>query len=847
MALWQELQKLAPEYEGLTPQQFVETLHREFAPQVPFDRFASKVQYQIPTNPSPLFSLVPDSVEAGIRNYQQGVNQLLGATGIRSPEEVAARGSELQRRQAEIAPQGAVKEGFDAVAAANEKGGWTDALGAVLSNPQILPRLIGESFGSFVPDLALAAVTGGLAAPIGKALALRLALPKVAPEVVAASTKMAITAGMVGAGSAKTEYASEVLETFSEAGLDLTTSDGFLKGLKDPELMAKAHEMGLRKGIPVGVFDALSMSLAGRILDPAFKAARAAGTPVSRGTLLGRGAAELGLQAGLGAAGEAAGQFAQTGDIPKKGEVLLEALAEVGTAPVEVYSNMRSAKKMREELEGRLEEERGAAEAEAAAQQEETQKRQAELDKPLVDDKRREQFDLSPTPVDDVIRDLSKRYGLNARETEAIISSPEDTNAFLNAVKTQDPDALKGYSTELLSAIENKTNEFAELAQAQPSGSIVGQQKADETRLNASLLEDSTRAPPPEDVRPLDAFGRPTTGTTAETIKKQIAYQLNLPEDARAELQAMSDLQLRPFLEEQVRQQPRLLDKVPDLRYYLNSFPDVSPARQLTYQPTQSAVGPIGQQQAERLVSQYKKDERFSSFINSDLSAQEKARLIVQELTSPQGSQIQKGGMDLDLATVEGQVATQAETRDDADFARYLAQSQQVSPEAATAAINAYRNAREADKDLNVPQLQQAVKAATGSPLPLKPAAALLAEIKNPTAYGPPTQGETPKGKTQWAPPKAPRGLAPEKWDAVLKVMRQTKPGQSVTLPTLRAEGLSLQEGIKAMDALRKKKILGGVEDARTDRAVPYDNALSPANSLLLSRNEFNGKNYGCL
>lgn len=239
---------------------------------------------------------------------------------------------------------------------------------------QITAELIAESF---IPSLGA----------IGGAAIGTLAGPGIGTIAGAA-----IGAGIAGASSGYMEYASQYLDTLAESGVDLTDPASISAAFDDEELISRAREMGLKKGIPVGIFDAASVGLAGRIAAPAKKAleiarrASAAPSMIARATAesgangllragfggaarlpanigeqvgrrtaaaIGASAAEVGAQSLYGAGGETAGQLA-TGQPLQPGAIMAEAIGELGPGVFEaaagtVREGQTNASRLRED------------------------------------------------------------------------------------------------------------------------------------------------------------------------------------------------------------------------------------------------------------------------------------------------------------------------------------------------------------------------------------------------------------------------------------------------------------------------------------------------------------------
>lgn len=129
-------------------------------------------------------------------------------------------------------------------------------------------------------------------------------------------------------GSSHVDYASEISNFLERHGVDTTNADAVKQAFSDPTLMEQAKkEAGLHAGV-VGLFDALSMGAASKVMAPAFKsgiAREAVNIPV-----------QTVAQGALGAAGEAGGQMAARGQVDDPGAVLAEMVGEAAQAPADV-------------------------------------------------------------------------------------------------------------------------------------------------------------------------------------------------------------------------------------------------------------------------------------------------------------------------------------------------------------------------------------------------------------------------------------------------------------------------------------------------------------------------------
>lgn len=179
---------------------------------------------------------------------------------------------------------------------------------------QSYPALVGGGAG---------ALAGSLAGPVG--------------------TVGGLVAG-TGAGSAALDIGSTILDGLTQAaqdrGVDPTDQQAMLQLLQDPAVRDQVISGGVAHGIPVAAMDAATAAIsfglggaAARSLRVAARAGRmglpgARGAAALRGGLQGAGA--LGSEVVGGAAGERLGQQAQFGQLSSAGDVIAEALGELG-------------------------------------------------------------------------------------------------------------------------------------------------------------------------------------------------------------------------------------------------------------------------------------------------------------------------------------------------------------------------------------------------------------------------------------------------------------------------------------------------------------------------------------
>lgn len=237
----------------------------------------------------------PDETYSGLK-VTEGAN-------LKKAQRIATAEKEAQRLDT---PSQSTTQGLQEI---GEAEGPLQAAKAIVTNPRAVAMTTAKSLGISTPSMAAGVVGAAAGGPAGAA------------------------AG-VGGSSGMVEYEATMRDTLSEAGVDLTDPTQVFEALQNPELMDKAKDRAGKRGLAIGAFDALTAGLAGRLLAGARtlpSAARRAG-------------GELGVQAGGGATGEAAGQIAADGSVKRWGDVGLEAAGEMPTALTEVPSNYRSAK-----------------------------------------------------------------------------------------------------------------------------------------------------------------------------------------------------------------------------------------------------------------------------------------------------------------------------------------------------------------------------------------------------------------------------------------------------------------------------------------------------------------------
>lgn len=198
-----------------------------------------------------------------------------------------------------------------------------DAWTAFLSDPfEVTSNIVAGSASQMATQMAIGAAAGFAGGAVGGAHG--------------AAVGSALGAGLA---SFSGEYASSFLDSMEEAGIDMSDRDSIIKGLSDSDAIARAKSYAMKRAVPVGVFDMLSMGIAGKLIG------KPAVTAVEKGIMgaarriaskAGEMATEATIQGGLGAAGEVTAQLVSKGKVDDWKSVAGEFIGEFGGAPGEV-------------------------------------------------------------------------------------------------------------------------------------------------------------------------------------------------------------------------------------------------------------------------------------------------------------------------------------------------------------------------------------------------------------------------------------------------------------------------------------------------------------------------------
>ena len=266
---------------------------------------------------------------------------LLGANlGLIDQSEAINVIAELNRITPDQPPelQKALREIVDA-------DGWLESLQAIANNPSAVLSVIAESLPMSAASLGVFLTGSAVGTPI-----------------TGASLAGLVTFGQV--------YNDVILSELREAGVDMNNNQAVQQMLSDPEFYARARQRAGTYAIPIAVFDALSMGLAGKIAGLAIKS----GAPTRR--IAAAAGGDLLLQMGFGSAGEATAQLLELErgfrDKISKGEIVLEGVAEGPVGAIEVATGTatgaRQAQANRDAADIQAAEEQAAIQAAIALQ-----------------------------------------------------------------------------------------------------------------------------------------------------------------------------------------------------------------------------------------------------------------------------------------------------------------------------------------------------------------------------------------------------------------------------------------------------------------------------------------------
>jgi len=227
------------------------------------------------------------------------------------PDQMTGDYEEYAQAQRDIRATTQLTDEDKAVMQEIDKADFWDAVKLYAKNPRLAVATAAESLPMSAAPLvgALAGGAGGSAigGPIGTV----------------------IGAGAGGfTGSFAMDYQAGMQEAMASSGLDVTNPEDIAKFYADPNLYEKLRSSKALHAVPVAVIDTLSLGMAGRLVKMAEKSGLAKKALAHIAEVLGQGA--------MGAAGEGAGQLAESGKITSGGAMAGELFGEVAMAPAEI-------------------------------------------------------------------------------------------------------------------------------------------------------------------------------------------------------------------------------------------------------------------------------------------------------------------------------------------------------------------------------------------------------------------------------------------------------------------------------------------------------------------------------
>ena len=222
-----------------------------------------------------------------------------------------------------------------------EAGGLGEALYLTVVNPKATSSVIFESLAQYAPTLTEMAMTRSFLAKWMKGWQASVA-----------------TSPVIGRGSYMIEYYNVIREQLTESGVDLKDREAIRLQFADEEWHEKTKEIAKQRGIPIMIFDMISLSLAGHIYSGIVKRAVNKGSNVNAAQAVSL-ALEAGVQAIGGGGGEAMAQWNVHDELTERyglnewrwGDIALEAVSEIAVAiPAAVINKVTSDSPLKAEM-----------------------------------------------------------------------------------------------------------------------------------------------------------------------------------------------------------------------------------------------------------------------------------------------------------------------------------------------------------------------------------------------------------------------------------------------------------------------------------------------------------------
>jgi hypothetical protein len=145
--------------------------------------------------------------------------------------------------------------------------GWWEALGNLaFDNPAAIPELFVESMASFLPAyITNAPATVAASAATGAVVGTAVPIPgwgTIGGGIVGGKIGLRINWGVA---SMVLEYSGTVLEGMKELGIDWKNPKVFAAAWNNEDIRSKVKEKALKKGVPIGLLDAATGMMGGRV------------------------------------------------------------------------------------------------------------------------------------------------------------------------------------------------------------------------------------------------------------------------------------------------------------------------------------------------------------------------------------------------------------------------------------------------------------------------------------------------------------------------------------------------------------------------------------------------------
>jgi hypothetical protein len=251
-----------------------------------------------------LWDEVSDPFVAGYKRFKRAFSNNLNDLGVNFNDDVYARAAFEADRQRQIEALAPTLDRQAQIDTINRAQSMTESLMLMTRYPAATREMFLNSLGTTAPALGMTVATG----------------------VVGGPWSMAIATGLT---SFTIEYGTQFEQVMTEMGYNPNDAMDWATALQNQELVDYAREKGVKRGIPIALFDAATARLAGVFMR---------NTTASPTDIFNRASGEVALQAFGGGAGEATAQVAAD-EKYNPSAILLEALAEIPTAIPEGFIN----------------------------------------------------------------------------------------------------------------------------------------------------------------------------------------------------------------------------------------------------------------------------------------------------------------------------------------------------------------------------------------------------------------------------------------------------------------------------------------------------------------------------